>query len=125
MMVSHPLNASIIRSGTELFAKIGADSQISSLMQQIIAAANDPAADDRAAKVDRHVAPITNPATALHRTLECLRALSKCLEEMPEKGLWANVALVSQRLCDRSFGVPNDPYGARAFEQKGQARRTR
>eukprot|EP00922_Rhytidocystis_sp_ex-Travisia-forbesii_P067215 GHVS01099963.1.p1 GENE.GHVS01099963.1~~GHVS01099963.1.p1 ORF type:complete len:103 (-),score=13.36 GHVS01099963.1:28-336(-) len=36
MMVSHPLNASAIRSGTELFAKVGADSQISSLMQQII-----------------------------------------------------------------------------------------
>eukprot|EP00922_Rhytidocystis_sp_ex-Travisia-forbesii_P049798 GHVS01074099.1.p1 GENE.GHVS01074099.1~~GHVS01074099.1.p1 ORF type:complete len:124 (-),score=7.35 GHVS01074099.1:141-512(-) len=98
MMVSHPLNASIIRSGTELFAKIGADSQISSLMQQIIAAANNPVADDRAAKVDRHcvalalflTAPITNPVPALDRTWECLRALSKCLEEMPEKGLWAN-----------------------------------
>eukprot|EP00922_Rhytidocystis_sp_ex-Travisia-forbesii_P049796 GHVS01074095.1.p1 GENE.GHVS01074095.1~~GHVS01074095.1.p1 ORF type:complete len:272 (-),score=25.03 GHVS01074095.1:6-821(-) len=129
MMVSRPLNSSIIRSGTELFAKIGEDSQISSLMQQILAAANNPAADDRAAKVDRHcvvlavflTAPITNPVTAVDRTWECLRALSKCLEEMPEKGLWANVALVSQRLCYRSFGDPTDHYGVEPLNRRASS----
>eukprot|EP00922_Rhytidocystis_sp_ex-Travisia-forbesii_P027352 GHVS01040084.1.p1 GENE.GHVS01040084.1~~GHVS01040084.1.p1 ORF type:complete len:2151 (+),score=222.55 GHVS01040084.1:985-7437(+) len=128
IMATYPEDEEIVRIGGELFAKMGADQQIKSLMLQIIAAVEGQA-EGFIQKVDGLcvslamflAAPIDDTADALQHTEPCLQSLSSCLGAAPSDGrLMGNVAMVTRRLCDRCFDDSEDAYGAWAFASSQQ-----
>nr|CEL69917.1 TPA: anonymous antigen-1, putative [Neospora caninum Liverpool] len=117
----------VTRLGGELFAKMGADEQIKSLMLQIIEAV-ESGAEDTAQRVDILcarlamflAAPLEDPKDALQHTEKCLGSLVATLQAYPgNERLESNIALVTRRLCDRCFDDANDPYGAWAVASSG------
>lgn len=123
----HSESDEVMRVGGELFAKMGADEQIKSLMVQIIEAV-ESGAEDTAQSVDMLCArlamflsaPLEDPSDALQHTEKCVGALVTTLQTYPgNERLEANVALVCRRLCDRCFDDPNDQFGAWAMTSTG------
>ncbi|PFH34228.1 putative anonymous antigen-1 [Besnoitia besnoiti] len=123
----HSESDEVTRLGGELFAKMGADEQIKSLMLQIIDAV-ESGAEDTAQRVDNLcarlamflAAPLEDPKDALQHTEKCLGSLVVVLGTYPgNERLEANVAWVTRRLCDRCFDDPNDPFGAWAVTASG------
>ncbi|CDJ64851.1 LOW QUALITY PROTEIN: hypothetical protein, conserved [Eimeria necatrix] len=123
----HPDNENITRVGGELFAKMGADEQIKSLMLHIISTVESgdenmvTTVDGLCAQLAMFLAaPLDDPADALQHTEKCLTALTTVLQMAPEdQRLHGNVATVARRLCDRCFDDPNDSYGAWAVASSG------
>lgn len=107
----HSESEEVTRLGGELFAKMGADEQIKSLMLQIIEVV-ESGDENMATKVDTLcarlamflAAPLEDPKDALQHTEKCLGALVVALQSAPgNERLEGNVALVTRRLCDRCF----------------------
>ncbi|KAL8436218.1 hypothetical protein Efla_003748 [Eimeria flavescens] len=126
-MRSHSDNEAIVKVGGELFAKMGADEQIKSIMEQIIAVV-ESGDENTVATVDSlcaHLAmflaaPLEDPPDALQHTEKCLTCLAAVLQMAPdEQRLHGNVAVVTRRLCDRCFDDPNDSFGAWAVASSG------
>ncbi|OEH79639.1 hypothetical protein cyc_04251 [Cyclospora cayetanensis] len=127
VMRLHFDNENITKVGGELFAKMGADEQIKSIMLQIIATA-ESGDENTVATVDALssqlamflAAPLEDPADALQHSEKCLTALTTVLQMAPEdQRLHGNVATVARRLCDRCFDDPNDSFGAWAVASSG------
>ncbi|KFH17871.1 putative anonymous antigen-1 [Toxoplasma gondii MAS] len=123
----HSESEAVTRLGGELFAKMGADEQIKSLMLQIIETV-ESGAEDTAQTVDILcgrlavflAAPLEDPRDALQHTEKCLGSLVATLQTYPgSERLEGNVALVCRRLCDRCFDDADDPYGAWAVAASG------
>ncbi|PHJ24002.1 anonymous antigen-1 [Cystoisospora suis] len=123
----HSESEEVTRLGGELFAKMGADEQIKSLMLQIIEVV-ESGDENMTMKVDNLcarlamflAAPLEDPKDALQHTEKCLGALVVALQNAPgNERLEGNVALVTRRLCDRCFDDPNDPFGAWAMTASG------